>query len=98
MIDDALTAGKTWLSEPSAKALMAAYDIPTAKTLVAKTPHEAAALAAEFGGGVAIKILSDDILHKSDVGGVALDLFGPRSCRRGGSGNARAGARCEAER
>ena len=32
----------------------------------------------EFGGGVAIKILSDDVLHKSDVGGVALDLFGPR--------------------
>ena len=78
VIEGALDDGKTWLNEPSAKALMAAYDIPTAKTLVAKDPHEAASLAVEFGGGVAIKILSDDILHKSDVGGVALDLFGPR--------------------
>ncbi|MGI9416923.1 MAG: GNAT family N-acetyltransferase [Geminicoccaceae bacterium] len=78
VIETALADGKTWLNELSAKALMAAYDIPTAKTLVAETPHEAAALAAELGGGVAIKILSDDILHKSDVGGVALDLFGPR--------------------
>ncbi len=78
VIEAALDAGKAWLNEPSAKALMAAYDISTAKTLIAKTPHEAASLAVEFGGGVAIKILSDDILHKSDVGGVALDLFGPR--------------------
>ena len=77
VIEGALETGKTWLNEPSAKALMAAYDIPIAKTLVAKTPYEAAKLAAEFGSGVAIKILSDDILHKSDVGGVALDLFGP---------------------
>ena len=79
VIETALAGGKTWLNEPSAKALMTAYDIPTAKTQVAKTPREAAALAAEFGGGVAIKVLSDDILHKSDVGGVALDLFGPRN-------------------
>ncbi|MEM9629564.1 MAG: acetate--CoA ligase family protein [Pseudomonadota bacterium] len=78
LIEGALNNGKTWLNEPSAKALMAAYDIPTAKTLVAKDPHEAASLAVEFGSGVAIKILSDDILHKSDVGGVALNLFGPR--------------------
>ena len=78
VIEKALDEGKVWLNEPTAKALMAAYDIATAKTLIAKTPHEAATLAAAFGGGVAIKILSDDILHKSDVGGVALDLFGPR--------------------
>jgi len=78
LIKDTLAAGKTWLNEPAAKALMAAYDIPTAKCEVAGTPHEAAARTVELGGGVAIKILSDDILHKSDVGGVALDLFGPR--------------------
>lgn len=77
-IERALDDGKTWLNEPSAKALMAAYDIPTVMTLVAKDPHEAASIAVQLGGGVAIKILSDDILHKSDVGGVALDLFGPR--------------------
>ncbi|MEM9440510.1 MAG: bifunctional acetate--CoA ligase family protein/GNAT family N-acetyltransferase [Pseudomonadota bacterium] len=77
LIEGALETGKTWLNEPAAKALMEAYDIPTAKTLTAATPRDAAKLATEFGGGVAIKILSDDILHKSDVGGVALDLFGP---------------------
>ena len=78
VIEKAIEEGRTWLNEPAAKALIAAYDIPTATTRIATTPREAAALAVEFGGGVAIKILSDDILHKSDVGGVALDLFGPR--------------------
>ena len=79
IIEPALAAGNTWLTEPDAKALVAAYDIPTAKALVATTPKEAASLATEFDDGVAIKILSEDIIHKSDVGGVALDLIGPES-------------------
>ena len=40
----------------------------------ARDPAEAARIAAEIGGRVAIKILSPDIVHKSDVGGVRLDL------------------------
>ncbi|MGI9510581.1 MAG: GNAT family N-acetyltransferase [Geminicoccaceae bacterium] len=79
LIETALAEGRTWLGEPEAKALVAAYGIPTAEAAVAATPKEAAALAAGFDDGAAIKILSEDIVHKSDVGGVALDLIGPES-------------------
>ena len=77
IIRDALGAGRSWLTEPEAKALLAAYDIPVVATNVAATPHEAAGQAASLGGAVALKILSPDISHKTDVGGVALDLQGP---------------------
>lgn len=77
VIEPALAANRSWLAEPDAKALLAAYDIPVTRINIAKTPREAAEVAAEIGGGIALKILSDDVLHKSDVGGVALDLFGP---------------------
>ncbi|MGH1482880.1 MAG: GNAT family N-acetyltransferase [Geminicoccales bacterium] len=78
VIEAALAAGRAWLTEPEAKRLLAAYDIPVTKTMTAATPREAATMAAEIGGGVALKILSEDIIHKSDIGGVALDLYGPK--------------------
>ncbi|MGI9486884.1 MAG: GNAT family N-acetyltransferase [Geminicoccaceae bacterium] len=78
VIEPALETGRVWLTEPEAKQLLAAYDIPVTKTLQATTPREAAKMAAEIGGGVALKILSEDIIHKSDVDGVALDLYGPK--------------------
>ena len=65
------------LSEPEAKAVLAAYGIPTIETRVANTPAEAGRVANQLGGPVAIKILSPDISHKSDVGGVMLNLAGP---------------------
>ena len=74
VIEPALTAGRTLLTEPEAKAVLAAYGIPVAATRVAATPAEVEARATEIGGPVAVKILSRDISHKSDVGGVALDL------------------------
>ena len=79
IIDDALRAGRTWLSDPDAKALVAAYSIPVAGTEVAQTPKDAAEISARFGGAVALKILSPDITHKTDVGGVVLNLEGPRA-------------------
>src|SRR5208337_2783324 len=48
----------------------------TVDTRTASDPAEAARIAAEIGGRLAIKILSPDIVHKSDVGGVRLDLSG----------------------
>ncbi|MBE9553511.1 MAG: bifunctional acetate--CoA ligase family protein/GNAT family N-acetyltransferase [Proteobacteria bacterium] len=76
-IAKALREKREWLTEPEAKAVLAAYDIPVNQPRVAATPAEAAAVATEFGGAVALKILSPDITHKSDVGGVVLDLQGP---------------------
>jgi acetyltransferase len=79
-IQSVLAAGRSVLSEVEAKALLAAYGIPVVPTLVAKTPAEVGAMAgpliAEHGACV-VKILSDDISHKSDVGGVRLGLERP---------------------
>jgi acetyltransferase len=71
---DALAAGREMLSEPEAKTMLAAYGIPVVETRIANTINEAVQLAQEIGFPVAVKILSPEITHKSDVGGVALDL------------------------
>jgi acetyltransferase len=77
VIDHTLKSGRPWLSEAQAKSVLAAYQIPTVATRIAGTPDEAARHAAEVGGAVALKILSPDITHKSDVGGVVLNLAAP---------------------
>ena len=77
IVTKAIAAGREWLTEPEAKAVLAAYRVPVAATETATTPADAAALAAEIDGPVALKILSRDITHKTDVGGVVLDLLGP---------------------
>ncbi len=79
VIATALAEQRAWLTEPEAKQVLAAYDIPVSPTRIAETPEAAAAAAAELGASVALKILSRDITHKTDVGGVVLDLRGPAS-------------------
>ena len=74
----ALAEGRETLTEPEAKAVLRAYGVPTAETETASTPQEAGEIAGrmlEAGvQAVAVKILSRDITHKSDVGGVRLNL------------------------
>ncbi|SME94798.1 acetyltransferase [Tistlia consotensis] len=65
---------RTWLTEPEAKRILECYGIPTVRTRTAATVDEAVQVAGELGYPVALKILSPDITHKSDIGGVALDL------------------------
>jgi acetyltransferase len=74
VIERALTDGRAWLSEPEAKEVLAAYRIPVAATRTVADAEEAPTAAEEIGFPVAVKILSPDLTHKSDVGGVALDL------------------------
>ncbi|NKM88125.1 CoA-binding protein [Rhizobium laguerreae] len=62
------------LNEADAKRLCARFGFPTTREVTAATPSEAAAKAMDFGGPVVIKILSDEILHKSEVGGVAVGV------------------------
>ena len=65
------------MTEPEAKAVLSAYGIPTVPTKVAATPEEAARAAADLLRGyasVVVKILSPNLTHKSDIGGVRLDL------------------------
>lgn len=74
LFDDVLREGRTLLSEAEAKRALALYGVSVVPTGVAHTPAEAHEAAACIGGRVALKILSRDITHKSDVGGVALGL------------------------
>ena len=62
------------LNEYESKALFAKFGVPVTREICAATPEEAAAAAAGFGGNVVIKALSRDVLHKSDVGGVAVNI------------------------
>lgn len=73
----ALEEGREWLNEPEAKAVLAAYGIPVIETFRVTTPEEAAAAAAGIEGPIVLKILSPDLTHKSDIGGVKLGLNGP---------------------
>lgn len=84
VLDGAIKAGRRLLTEPEAKTILRAYGIPTVETGTADTAEEAAALAASMLQGcreVVIKILSREISHKSDVGGVRLNLATPDEVR-----------------
>jgi acetyltransferase len=74
VLRQALAQGRELLSEPEAKRVLAAYDIPVVQTRIAGSADEAARIAHEIGFPVALKILSPQVTHKSDVGGVALHL------------------------
>ncbi|HVX62744.1 MAG TPA: bifunctional acetate--CoA ligase family protein/GNAT family N-acetyltransferase [Pirellulales bacterium] len=64
------------LSEEDSKNLLEAYGIPVTRPIPAATPAEAVAVARDIGYPVVLKIASPDITHKTDVGGVALNLAG----------------------
>jgi len=77
IVDKAIRSGASILSEPDSKSLLLSYGIPTVPTEIAATPEEAERLAGRFlesHAAVAIKILSPGITHKSDVGGVRLNI------------------------
>ncbi|MBX9846959.1 MAG: bifunctional acetate--CoA ligase family protein/GNAT family N-acetyltransferase [Xanthobacteraceae bacterium] len=79
----AVEARRTWLDPLEIADLMAAYAIPVAPVTLARDEHEAVAAARPLlkSGAVAAKILSPDIVHKSDVGGVRLNLADERAVR-----------------
>jgi len=74
VIETALSEGRKQLNEMESKALLAAFRIPIAQTVVARSPSEAMVLAEEIGLPVVMKIDSPQITHKSDSGGVRLNL------------------------
>ena len=67
-------SGRSLLTEFESKRLLAAYRIPTVDTRIAKHEAEAAKLAGEIGYPVVLKLYSHTITHKTDVGGVKLNL------------------------
>lgn len=75
LVAEVLASGRDMLTEPEAKAVCEAYHIPVVTTRTVPADADAAAAEAErIGFPVVIKILSADISHKSDVGGVVLNL------------------------
>ena len=64
------------VGEHEAKAILASAGIPAVRERLAATPEAAAAAAAAIGGPCALKIVSPDILHKTEIGGVLLDVEG----------------------
>ena len=81
LLREALKSGPGWLDAIAAQDLLTCYRIPVVRTARAASSAEAAQKATEFGGFVALKIYSPDITHKSDVGGVALELSGTDNVR-----------------
>src|SRR5438270_100065 len=74
IIENARGAGRTLLTEVESKQLLAAYGLPTVQTEIAFTEDEAAAQANSIGYPVVLKLFSETITHKTDVGGVQLNL------------------------
>jgi acyl-CoA synthetase (NDP forming) len=66
--------GKTYLSEIESKELLRGAGISITPTKLARAKEEAISIAAEMGFPVALKIVSPDVIHKSDAGGVKLGL------------------------
>lgn len=81
VIAAALVQGREWLDAVEVAQVLGWYDIPVVRTGRAHSAEEAATLADQHDGNVALKIQSRDIVHKSDVGGVALGLRGGAAVR-----------------
>jgi acetyltransferase len=84
IVEDVLRGGRSWLDPIEAVQLLACYSIPIVPALLARTPEEAATVAAPLlakGATVAVKVLSPDIIHKSEVGGVRLNLTSESAVR-----------------
>jgi acetyltransferase len=74
--------GRTILTEFESKQVLAAYGIPTAKTIIAADAEAAVAAANEIGYPVVLKLYSETITHKTDVGGVQLNLGDGEAVKR----------------
>ena len=77
IIREALDGGREWLDPAEVAAFLSCYDIPFARTQAVPDAKSAAEAARQMNAPVALKIRSRDVIHKSDVGGVALNLASP---------------------
>ena len=82
IIQKARAEGRTILTEAESKEVLNCYCIPTVQTVIATTEDEAAAKAASIGFPVVLKLFSETITHKTDVGGVQLNLADEHAVRR----------------
>jgi acetyltransferase len=81
LVARAVADGREWLDPAEVAAFLSCYGIPFARTEAVADAGAAAAFAATSTGPIALKIRSRDVIHKSDVGGVALNLVGSEEVR-----------------
>jgi acetyltransferase len=81
ILESVLGERRSVLTEMESKALLAAFHIPVTRTMLARNPNEALMIASQVGYPVAMKISSAAIAHKSDVGGVALNVHNAQEVR-----------------
>jgi len=81
IVDAALVAGREWLTLDEARAVLRAFDIPVVEALTARSAAEALVAAETLGFPVAMKINAAHITHKTDAGGVRLNINDARSVR-----------------
>jgi len=81
VLSPARAAARTLLTEAESKSVLAAFGVPATRTEIAASPDDAVRIAAQIGGAVVLKLHSQSITHKTDVGGVALDLREPSAIR-----------------
>ncbi len=79
--DAAARGGAGWLTDDEVRGVLAAYGLPLAPSAIARSADEAVAAAERIGVPVALKVSSPRITHKSDVGGVRLNLAGASAVR-----------------
>lgn len=81
LFDESLKMGRRQLPDIEASKVATSYGIPIASCHLARSADEAEDFADDIGYPVVLKIASPDILHKSDVGGIAVNLTTPRDVR-----------------
>ncbi|WP_027868171.1 bifunctional acetate--CoA ligase family protein/GNAT family N-acetyltransferase [Massilia alkalitolerans] len=81
LVREAVASGRYLLSDPETKAILRTYGMAVVETRQAAGVEEAVSAAQRIGYPVAVKILTPDVMHKSDFGGVALDLDGDEGVR-----------------
>ncbi|MEW7849870.1 GNAT family N-acetyltransferase [Massilia aurea] len=81
LVREAIAAKRLLLSDPETKAILRAYGLALVETRAADDVDAAVAAARAIGFPVAVKILTPDVMHKSDVGGVTLDLDSEEAVR-----------------
>ena len=74
--------GPCWLRADEAAGVLAAFGLPTLSLAECHSPEEAARATQLFGAPVAVKLHSDTVVHKTEVGGVVLDVEGPAAAAR----------------
>jgi acetyl coenzyme A synthetase (ADP forming)-like protein len=83
VLDQVRAAGRTALTAPEARKVCEAYGIPLPKEGLATSPQDAVRLAQSIGYPVVLKIVSTDILHKTEAGGVLTNLSSAVDVERG---------------